>query len=180
MQPTATSARSTQGVRKIVGVNAYADEKPLTIPILEMDPHGYRRQVTRLEAGAPEPRCRAGGAGTGPPAHRLPGHGEHHAFHPGGSARLCHPGRDRRCDEGSIWNLRGTHLDLSSSDITLSKFKYLLELTLNNITKIGGNIMANIKKTKGVIGILTGGGDVPGLNPAIRASPSAPCAKATR
>jgi 6-phosphofructokinase len=29
--------------------------------------------------------------------------------------------------------------------------------------------MANIKKTNGVIGILTGGGDVPGLNPAIRA-----------
>lgn len=29
--------------------------------------------------------------------------------------------------------------------------------------------MANIKKYKGVIGILTGGGDVPGLNPAIRA-----------
>ena len=29
--------------------------------------------------------------------------------------------------------------------------------------------MANSKKTKGVIGILTGGGDVPGLNPAIRA-----------
>jgi len=29
--------------------------------------------------------------------------------------------------------------------------------------------MANIKKTKGVIGMLTGGGDVPGLNPAIRA-----------
>jgi 6-phosphofructokinase 1 len=28
--------------------------------------------------------------------------------------------------------------------------------------------MAEIKKTKGVIGILTGGGDVPGLNPAIR------------
>ena len=28
--------------------------------------------------------------------------------------------------------------------------------------------MANNKKTKGVIGILTGGGDVPGLNPAIR------------
>jgi len=30
-------------------------------------------------------------------------------------------------------------------------------------------MMANIKKTKGVIAILTGGGDVPGLNPAIRA-----------
>jgi 6-phosphofructokinase 1 len=29
--------------------------------------------------------------------------------------------------------------------------------------------MANLKKTKGVIAILTGGGDVPGLNPAIRA-----------
>ncbi|MBN1887088.1 MAG: 6-phosphofructokinase [Thermoflexales bacterium] len=29
--------------------------------------------------------------------------------------------------------------------------------------------MASIKKIKGVIGILTGGGDVPGLNPAIRA-----------
>ena len=29
--------------------------------------------------------------------------------------------------------------------------------------------MANIKTTKGIIGILTGGGDVPGLNPAIRA-----------
>ena len=29
--------------------------------------------------------------------------------------------------------------------------------------------MANVKATKGVIGILTGGGDVPGLNPAIRA-----------
>jgi 6-phosphofructokinase len=29
--------------------------------------------------------------------------------------------------------------------------------------------MANVNKTRGVIGILTGGGDVPGLNPAIRA-----------
>jgi ATP-dependent phosphofructokinase / diphosphate-dependent phosphofructokinase len=29
--------------------------------------------------------------------------------------------------------------------------------------------MSNVKKTKGVIAILTGGGDVPGLNPAIRA-----------
>jgi len=28
--------------------------------------------------------------------------------------------------------------------------------------------MANVRKTKGIIGILTGGGDVPGLNPAIR------------
>ncbi len=29
--------------------------------------------------------------------------------------------------------------------------------------------MANARKKKGIIGILTGGGDVPGLNPAIRA-----------
>jgi ATP-dependent phosphofructokinase / diphosphate-dependent phosphofructokinase len=39
-------------------------------------------------------------------------------------------------------------------------------LTYKNIEE---EEMANIKKTKGVIGILTGGGDVPGLNPAIRA-----------
>jgi methylmalonyl-CoA mutase N-terminal domain/subunit len=36
------------GVRKIVGVNAYAEKKPLAIPILEMDPQGYDRQVARL------------------------------------------------------------------------------------------------------------------------------------
>ena len=33
----------------------------------------------------------------------------------------------------------------------------------------GVEIMTNINTKKGVIGILTGGGDVPGLNPAIRA-----------
>ncbi|MCX6334842.1 MAG: ATP-dependent 6-phosphofructokinase [Bacteroidia bacterium] len=31
------------------------------------------------------------------------------------------------------------------------------------------NMSVNVKKTKGIIAILTGGGDVPGLNPAIRA-----------
>jgi len=36
------------GVRRIVGVNAYEEKKPLTIPILEMDPRGYDRQVARL------------------------------------------------------------------------------------------------------------------------------------
>jgi len=36
------------GIRKIVGVNAYAEDKPLTIPLLEMDPQGYARQVERL------------------------------------------------------------------------------------------------------------------------------------
>jgi len=38
-----------RGIRKIVGVNAYAEKKPLTIPILEMDPQGYERQVQRLQ-----------------------------------------------------------------------------------------------------------------------------------
>ena len=35
--------------RRIVGVNAYADKAPLTIPILEMDPSGYARQIQRLQ-----------------------------------------------------------------------------------------------------------------------------------
>lgn len=38
-----------EGKRKIIGVNAYADEKPLSIPILEMDPQGFERQAARLE-----------------------------------------------------------------------------------------------------------------------------------
>ncbi len=37
-----------KGIRRIVGVNAYAEKKPLTISILEMDPQGYNRQVARL------------------------------------------------------------------------------------------------------------------------------------
>ncbi|MEW5830284.1 MAG: methylmalonyl-CoA mutase family protein [Chloroflexota bacterium] len=37
-----------EGIRRVVGVNAYVEDKPLTIPILEMDPQGYKRQVTRL------------------------------------------------------------------------------------------------------------------------------------
>ena len=37
------------GIRHIVGVNAYAEDKPLTIPLLEMDPAGYARQVERLK-----------------------------------------------------------------------------------------------------------------------------------
>ncbi len=38
-----------EGVRKIVGVNAYQEQKPLTIPLLEMDPQGYDRQAARLQ-----------------------------------------------------------------------------------------------------------------------------------
>ena len=35
-------------VRRIVGVNAYTEDKPMNIPILRMDPNGYTRQVARL------------------------------------------------------------------------------------------------------------------------------------
>jgi methylmalonyl-CoA mutase N-terminal domain/subunit len=35
-------------LRRIVGVNAYQDSKRVNIPILEMDPNGYQRQVDRL------------------------------------------------------------------------------------------------------------------------------------
>jgi methylmalonyl-CoA mutase N-terminal domain/subunit len=35
--------------RIIVGVNEYAEDTPLRIPLLEMDPEGYRRQMARLE-----------------------------------------------------------------------------------------------------------------------------------
>jgi methylmalonyl-CoA mutase N-terminal domain/subunit len=37
-----------KGIRKIVGVNAYAEKKPLSVPILRMDPNGYDKQVARL------------------------------------------------------------------------------------------------------------------------------------
>jgi methylmalonyl-CoA mutase N-terminal domain/subunit len=36
------------GERKIIGVNAYVDEKMPSVPILEMDPQGYQRQLARL------------------------------------------------------------------------------------------------------------------------------------
>ena len=36
-------------VRRVIGVNAYGEDKPLTVPLLEMDPQGYKRQVSRLE-----------------------------------------------------------------------------------------------------------------------------------
>jgi methylmalonyl-CoA mutase, N-terminal domain len=37
-----------QGTRKIVGVNAYQEQKPVTVPLLRMDENGYKRQVERL------------------------------------------------------------------------------------------------------------------------------------
>jgi methylmalonyl-CoA mutase N-terminal domain/subunit len=36
--------------RTIIGVNDYVDDKPVRIPLLEMDPQGYERQVNRLKA----------------------------------------------------------------------------------------------------------------------------------
>jgi methylmalonyl-CoA mutase, N-terminal domain len=38
-----------QNMRYIVGVNAYNDSNPFSIPLLEMDPEGFNRQVKRLE-----------------------------------------------------------------------------------------------------------------------------------
>jgi methylmalonyl-CoA mutase N-terminal domain/subunit len=37
-----------ENVRKIIGVNAYAEDKPMAVPILKMDPDGYKRQIERL------------------------------------------------------------------------------------------------------------------------------------
>jgi methylmalonyl-CoA mutase N-terminal domain/subunit len=36
--------------RTIVAVNDFVDDKPLTIPLLAMDPAGYTRQIERLQA----------------------------------------------------------------------------------------------------------------------------------
>jgi methylmalonyl-CoA mutase N-terminal domain/subunit len=36
-------------IRKIVGVNAYAENESLQIPLLEMDPQGYEHQIARLK-----------------------------------------------------------------------------------------------------------------------------------
>ena len=38
-----------QGVRKVIGVNAHKDDKEPEIPLLKMDPEGFRNQVSRLE-----------------------------------------------------------------------------------------------------------------------------------
>jgi methylmalonyl-CoA mutase N-terminal domain/subunit len=37
------------GERSIIGVNAFQDDTPIRIPILAMDPQGYRRQAERLQ-----------------------------------------------------------------------------------------------------------------------------------
>jgi methylmalonyl-CoA mutase N-terminal domain/subunit len=37
-----------KGVRNIVGVNVHAENKPLTVSILKMDPNGFERQISRL------------------------------------------------------------------------------------------------------------------------------------
>jgi methylmalonyl-CoA mutase N-terminal domain/subunit len=38
-----------EGVRSVVGINAYKDDQPIAIPLLEMDPQGYEWQVSRLD-----------------------------------------------------------------------------------------------------------------------------------
>jgi methylmalonyl-CoA mutase N-terminal domain/subunit len=37
------------GKRTVVGINDYVEDEPVRIPLLEMDPQGYERQVARLE-----------------------------------------------------------------------------------------------------------------------------------
>jgi methylmalonyl-CoA mutase N-terminal domain/subunit len=37
-----------QNIRQVIGVNAFVDEKPPEIPLLEMDPEGYKNQVERI------------------------------------------------------------------------------------------------------------------------------------
>jgi methylmalonyl-CoA mutase N-terminal domain/subunit len=52
-----------EGVRRIVGVNAYEDKKPYEVPILRMDPEGHDRQVKRLsEVRQTRDSGRVGGA----------------------------------------------------------------------------------------------------------------------
>ena len=38
-----------QGIRKVIGVNAHKDDKEPEIPLLKMDPEGFRNQVSHLE-----------------------------------------------------------------------------------------------------------------------------------
>ncbi|MEN6392952.1 MAG: methylmalonyl-CoA mutase family protein [Anaerolineaceae bacterium] len=38
-----------QKIRTIVGINAFEDDKPITIPILQIDPEGYKQQTDRLD-----------------------------------------------------------------------------------------------------------------------------------
>ncbi len=56
-----------EGLRHVVGVNIYQDHKPFNIPILEMDPAGYDRQVKRLN----EVRRRRDNAAVGQALDRL-------------------------------------------------------------------------------------------------------------
>ena len=56
----------------------------MSIPLLEMDPEGERRQLERLARRAPRTRQRAAGrSGLAALRHAAAGHGEHDALHPG-------------------------------------------------------------------------------------------------
>ena len=100
------------GVRRIVGVNAYAEKKPLTVPILEMDPKGYERQVNRLQELRQDARQRPRWPDAGPAAHCPAGDREHHAVFDGMCPCLCHAGRDHPGDEGSVGSVRRADDDL--------------------------------------------------------------------
>ncbi|MEA3351750.1 MAG: methylmalonyl-CoA mutase family protein, partial [Chloroflexota bacterium] len=34
---------------RVVGINAYNEDDPPSVPLLEMDPQGYQRQIARLK-----------------------------------------------------------------------------------------------------------------------------------
>jgi methylmalonyl-CoA mutase N-terminal domain/subunit len=38
-----------KNIRRVIGVNAFEDNKPIAIPLLKIDPQGYQRQASRLE-----------------------------------------------------------------------------------------------------------------------------------
>jgi methylmalonyl-CoA mutase N-terminal domain/subunit len=38
-----------KNIRRVIGVNAFEDNKPIAIPLLKIDPQGYQRQALRLE-----------------------------------------------------------------------------------------------------------------------------------
>ncbi|MEA3349393.1 MAG: methylmalonyl-CoA mutase family protein, partial [Chloroflexota bacterium] len=38
-----------QNIRRVVGINAYNEDDPPSVPLLEMDPQGYQRQIARLK-----------------------------------------------------------------------------------------------------------------------------------
>ena len=101
--------------RVIVGVNEYASEAAPDIPILQMDPQGYERQVARLAQLRLERDNEAVGQGAGRAATCLRRDGERHALSARRGAQLCYTGRDDRRDARGLRRVSGAGTDLGSS-----------------------------------------------------------------